>query len=316
METHWFSLHVFIFDSGQALRFLREWLTPQIKNLIQQKLIVHWFFIRYWDGGPHLRLRFAVRQLSDLVNFQRQLGDIMGAYQSVRPLTREAYYGAHKFDGDVVNVESLAWYGDGAVVPIDYEPETVRYGGQRALRVNERLFHVSSNIALRLCAATDRTQQQHLAAAMLLMAAGYLAFDKSWSHASSFFGNYASYWRRYSETAAAAELAAGEKADHSLMRKLQSLVSAIDGGGSVPMIEAVWAGELRGAVADFEAIYRAGELLMPATGNVVANSDEYVAAVEQMLSSQMHMMNNRLGVLPQQECFLARSLANAFRELS
>lgn len=315
METaNWSSLHVFLSDPAQSLRFLREWLTPQIKKLTSEKTISAWFFIRYWDGGPHLRLRFATRDAVGLTDFQRQLGAAVDAYKAPRPLTREEYYGAHKFDGGAVDVASLAWYGDGAVVPIAYEPETVRYGGARAVHVNERLFRASSDIALRLCAADGRTPQQHLATAMLLMAAGYLAFNRSWSDAANFFSNYAAYWRAYSEAAVAAEAAAGDRADSTLVDRLRQLAAALDNRDSPATLESAWAHQVRAAISDFETIHAAGELLLPTTGNP-ASAAEFAIAVELMLSSQLHMMNNRLGVLPQQEAYLARTLANAFREL-
>lgn len=314
-HTHWVSLHTFLHDPAQTLRFLREWITPQIHQLRQSNVIAQWFFIRYWDGGPHLRLRFAVRQLADIVQFQQQLQQVIGTYQAAQPIAREQYYGAHQFDGASVDADSLLWYGDAVVVPIAYEPETVRYGGVAALSVNERLFQASSDLALRLCGAGERTAQQHLLTAMLLMAAGYLAFCPVPARAAQFFDYYAAYWRAYSSAAAAAEMAAGKSADAALVAKLREFIAAIGDGQASARLELQWAAQVRAAVDDFAALYRAGELELPATATPVTNDDEYAAAVEQMLSSQLHMMNNRLGVLPQQECYLARVLANAFGEM-
>ncbi|MGK5642337.1 lantibiotic dehydratase [Streptomyces sp. URMC 126] len=82
----------------------------------------HWFFIRYRDPDPHLRVRFhgdpeALRsrvlpELARHVRTWREAGLLRG-------MSLEAY-----------------------------EPETERYGGPEALRLAERLFHLDSRSAL------------------------------------------------------------------------------------------------------------------------------------------------------------------------
>jgi len=46
--------------------FLLDGITPCIKKLIKTKLVDKWFFIRYFEGGYHLRIRLHLKS-SDLL---------------------------------------------------------------------------------------------------------------------------------------------------------------------------------------------------------------------------------------------------------
>ena len=55
MKQHWVSLHLFYHDNPMPL--LVECVQPMIKELYARHLLQRFFFIRYWQGGPHIRLR-------------------------------------------------------------------------------------------------------------------------------------------------------------------------------------------------------------------------------------------------------------------
>jgi thiopeptide-type bacteriocin biosynthesis protein len=55
-DGKWVSLHVFY--SGDADPMMVEAVRPLVARLREDGLIEAWFFIKYWKGGPHLRLRF------------------------------------------------------------------------------------------------------------------------------------------------------------------------------------------------------------------------------------------------------------------
>ncbi|MFJ5230365.1 lantibiotic dehydratase C-terminal domain-containing protein [Kitasatospora sp. NPDC088391] len=125
-----------------------------------------WFFLRYWQGGPHLRLRIhgpdedEAREIGLLL--ARGVAEADAATPAERRLTDRQYADA---------VGGLARTGEG-VGPLDpgalrppgvvrarYEPETERYGGPDRLALSERLFHLSSRVALGAC-LTPRSPQQ------------------------------------------------------------------------------------------------------------------------------------------------------------
>jgi hypothetical protein len=58
----------------------------------------------------------------------------------------------------------------------------------------------------------------------------------------------------------------------------------------------------------------AGQLSSPFNGIVVTDDATYEASALNMLASQIHMLNNRLGLAPAQEILLAQGLSLAARD--
>ncbi|AUG81644.1 hypothetical protein CFP65_7037 [Kitasatospora sp. MMS16-BH015] len=119
-----------------------------------------WFFIRYWQGGPHLRLRIADLDGPAAEQVTAELAARAEKVNAGLPpeerITPEAYRQA---------AQPLAQFGEGGraldlgelltpgVHPAVYEPEIRRYGGPEEMALNEELFHASSVVTLRACRA-------------------------------------------------------------------------------------------------------------------------------------------------------------------
>jgi hypothetical protein len=54
-ESEWISVHAFF--HGDLDHMLTDMVAPLINDLRADELVSGSFFLRYWDGGPHLRLR-------------------------------------------------------------------------------------------------------------------------------------------------------------------------------------------------------------------------------------------------------------------
>ncbi|WP_326695463.1 lantibiotic dehydratase [Streptomyces sp. NBC_01766] len=81
-----------------------------------------WFFLRYGDPDPHLRVRF---------------------HGSPQRLTREVLPALHTW-AERLRADGLL----GRVVLDSYRPETARYGGPRALKAAERAFQADSELVV------------------------------------------------------------------------------------------------------------------------------------------------------------------------
>ncbi|MFD0574085.1 lantibiotic dehydratase C-terminal domain-containing protein [Kitasatospora gansuensis] len=119
-----------------------------------------WFFVRYWQGGPHLRLRIADLDDPAATRITAELVARTDAVNAELPpedrLTPASYRQA---------AQPLADLGEGGhaldlgellppgVHPAVYEPELRRYGGPGQMALSEELFHASSVVALRACRA-------------------------------------------------------------------------------------------------------------------------------------------------------------------
>jgi thiopeptide-type bacteriocin biosynthesis protein len=110
--------------SATADRVLREAVVPLVREALGQGAADGWFFLRYEDPEPHLRVRLhgEARRLRE---------EVLPALEArMEPLLEEG----------------LLWR-----VQLDtYEREVERYGGPEGMRLAERLFHADSEAVLSL----------------------------------------------------------------------------------------------------------------------------------------------------------------------
>lgn len=103
-------------------RFLIEHCEPFANFLLQQKIISDWFFIRYLDPKPHIRLRFR--------------GTPQNLLQKVMPAL-------YDWAGDLLDKQRIQDLAIGS-----YEREIERYGGEELISHAESVFHADSVMVL------------------------------------------------------------------------------------------------------------------------------------------------------------------------
>jgi hypothetical protein len=126
---------------GAAVDTLRDWDTG-----------TEWFFVRYWQFGPHVRFRIAglapERQQDLDAVIRARMADILAA--GSHSLTAEEYrhhaapLAAAGEDGRALDIGEL-W--PAGVYRQPYRPEVERYGGADLLGRSESLFHQASRLA-------------------------------------------------------------------------------------------------------------------------------------------------------------------------
>lgn len=279
----WRSLHVHYHDQGPATdRLITEAIAPAVAAGVPSK---EWFFVRYWDGGPHVRVRLRAgrRATAEVVS-------AISAWLAVqpgrdRPLTSEAFYtGGLRATAD--------WRPDRDVVPAVYEPETARYGGPAGLELSEAMFVRSSEIAVAaLRAAPSRAGRLTLALDLLHAFTAGLGMDEV--AAAAWLRNHAVGMAHVSETGPPDLAAMVPAAEHDLdrdgpayARRRAAVLDAVARGSS-GSLHAHWSAAAARALAAYrQADGLAGEPLT-------------------IMTSQLHMFHNRLGLSIAEECYLA-----------
>ena len=154
----WLSLHIFRHDELDPL--ITGHVGPLAARLVDDDLARRFFYLRYWEGGPHVRLRVCARpeDTDRILSVARaRLGAHFRAAPSRGRVTPTLYA---EWAARYARAEQLTDY-DREVVPPDtvtlgrYEPETSSFGGGAALELVENHFCVSSALALR-CLASGR----------------------------------------------------------------------------------------------------------------------------------------------------------------
>lgn len=160
-STGWRSWHLHVDTFAPAA--LDDVLTQVVGPLADEFGLLRpegppWFFIRYWQGGPHVRLRIAELTQGQADEVEARLAARLHRIDTALPrsqrLTQADY---ERVVGPVARAgEGGVPLAAGELVPpgvqrAAYEPEYERYGGRRLIAASERLFHHSSRVALSVC---------------------------------------------------------------------------------------------------------------------------------------------------------------------
>lgn len=124
----------FYLDAVQETRFLLEHCSRFCKTMLQQNIITDWFFVRYSDSRPHIRLRFRGDQ-SNIISY------LLPALHNL----------------------SLKLLEDRSIQEMaiaSYEREVERYGGEELIEFAEAFFSADSITTLSLLAIQTSKKTQ------------------------------------------------------------------------------------------------------------------------------------------------------------
>lgn len=137
-NKEWISVHIFYTAHN---KFLIEAL-PGFLEIIKNQFPVHkYFFIRYWEAGPHIRLRLLVNT-NDKEKIKNEIITFFSIYLEKNPSVR--------------NIEKEHFLPNNTVHFIEYEPEVERYGGGEGISTAESHFQDSSETVLNLMSSINQ----------------------------------------------------------------------------------------------------------------------------------------------------------------
>jgi len=172
MPDRWISLHAFHRDGTDLL------LGTAVDGLVRELdgRLDRFFFLRYWEGGPHLRLRLLPRVPGDATTIEKRatavLREHLAAHPTTAPWDREGYaLLAREFAGrEGMDAYDKRLRPDDHVEAVAYRPEYATFGGPEAIAAVERHFTDSSRIALAILRGEHdhRRRLGHALSAMML----------------------------------------------------------------------------------------------------------------------------------------------------
>jgi thiopeptide-type bacteriocin biosynthesis protein len=319
--TRWLAAHLFFnlhtgIYTGECDEVVLELAEPFVRRCQREGWIDGWFFIRYSEYGPHVRLRLHgraevldevvwpalrehVRARHPDVAFERPDVPAMPVYPPPPPASPPESPPEQEEAPFAVTHAAL----------IDYEPETERYGGPEGVRLAERMFEVSSEACCSLLQKTSRTERSsRLGKGLLTMVELFHVFSNGDRAAAARWANQYNigYLRGVArdEEARGAWLGAfdsgyGSQAD-TLGEYVEEVWSRMDEGESLSDALDLYRDGLLEVRGHFRELFDAGKLIGP-MGTYTA----WETAVGGICSSYLHMTNNRLGITIQEESYLA-----------
>jgi thiopeptide-type bacteriocin biosynthesis protein len=295
-------------QATEADRVLLKLVAPLAQHFREQGLICQWFFIRYYEGGHHLRVRFCGEYRDLFGSVKTLVSEQLGTYcAGNQDSVSEA------LDQGPEGINDQSWqplYAANALRPVPsyeyqrYEPEIARYGGPQGLRVSEQHFASSSATALQVLEWEQAGSGSRRNAALLLIHASTECFQLDAERRVASFEQFYLHRR---------DLVWQIPLDESLleqayMRNRINLQRLIPRSSHLPVQrgQRVWLPLLEQWQDSLRATYQAIQDLQAqnrlSTPPVV------------MLSAYIHMLCNRLGIYPREEAHLCYLLYRMYTE--
>lgn len=268
LASTWDAWHLHVGDARPeaADQVLRGVVAPAVAWHRAHQAPTAWFFVRYWQYGPHVRLRLAGLDEGGRTEVHRLLDDRLVELLTTIPATlspaeyrrQAAPLAAAGEGGRRLDVGSL-W--PAGVYRCPYQAETDRFGGPRLMAESEAVFQSASELALAFCQlGAPEPARSGLGLRATWAALQLLASDRR----LAFCRRAARGWQAWAA-------AGGGLSEHAL----PMLPAGVDGPAPPPVRR--WVERLGGAMAMWEAS------LPP-------------AEVERILHAHVHLLHNRLGL--------------------
>lgn len=317
-RREWVSAHIFYHDSLDTL--LTGAVRPLMESLRARGSIEGSFFIRYWQAGPHVRLRLLPRPGIEAATIRDALDETVGGFLRSHPsrtrIREEDYLRAA---GPLARAEP----GRAAIEPLQpnnsvrylpYDPEYARYGGSaESMEVAERHFAESSAIALDVIASGGSRERRMGQALAMMFVCASLACDGDLGRLRRFVDVGRGGWgRRLTLGRIDRQEARFEERFQRQRERLRGLVGRLDAvarPGGVEVTDAPlarWADSVRTLRdrlqrLERDALFAPRELLFT---REQASRGGASAGLESVLLLCSHMHNNRLGISLNDEAYL------------
>ena len=338
MAKNWISIHIFYAGSPEPL--LLEAVEPLIDTCRERKLIQRYFFIRYWQEGPHIRLRLLPAEGADEKEVKQLVTETLSLYLNEHPSLYTAegerlenFY-KNMFIAEYSEEKWIEVYGDTNVMPmrpnnslhfIPYEPEYERYGGPYGMEVAEWHFEKSSELVLKLIRDTNvHVRSIMLGLSVQLALPLCLALLGDEQEVITFLARYEKFWQEsYFDTPTRNrpqfEKKYGKMAPGLRQRVAYLGQTMLQGEqGKLALFEQEWIAHVRELKVRIDPLIVERKLIFQnkLTEYKPKVFDDPVFVYNVLLSSYIHMTNNRLGTMIPDEIYLAYLMRRALEDNS
>lgn len=302
-ENRWTAIHCYVPRSLQT-----DYLLHCVVPALERNSVSDFFFLRYWKGGPHLRIRIKNPCSTIIKSLQRELERAMPDYdESLRKEYQfEAGYQEQLALLEGENTERIR--GVGTVEIRSYEPELEKYGGERGIKIAERLFCESSREVVRILESQD--SREPIGQAMGVMISSLRGCQLTLAEISEFLDRHIEWWMPYVPNEFIAHWdRVRSHSNESVKRYVQHCWNVSESTSFF----GVYRKALIASVDDNESPSGEGGFSGSVPSATHARNGD--AAFLTCVSHYIHTTNNRLGLIPSSEALTAFLLRHAFSDL-
>jgi len=306
-DHSWLSAHLFFQGDlyGPVCdRIILEVAAPFVRRCQRQNWISTYFFIRYRERGPHVRLRLY----GERETLERDVRPALETHvEETLPEELRAYpYAGGSVSDGRQDASPLHW--------IPYEAEVDRYGGPDGVALAETFFYYSSETSLALLRQIEiGDRSARLGKGLLAMLVLLHVFLEDAETAAALAQHYsAGYLKRrareerlYTSWMEAFDTGYDRQAGN-LTVYVRTAWSHLDGSEPLTPVLDTYRTQLIEIRDDFKRLHAERRL---ARQGVVPDTWEH--CVRMIVPSYLHMMNNRLGLSIPEESYLAYLITRA-----
>lgn len=329
-ELNWVPVYLYYEDHN---KILVEAVQPFVKEVIENQEAEKYFFIRYWEKGPHIRLRF-------LCNSQQKEKLISRTRTYFTEYFKESP--SKRYEPDWLNAlsEEQKWYPDNSIQFIEYEPETDRYGGPVCLELSELHFQDVSNATLGVMNEADDWNYERAMGAAIQMHLSFiyslglseretiLLFQRVYNGwLPRAFTDVFGYQNKLSEEEYKKNVELTVKAfDESFKNQKKQLTefhkiiweALKEGVEFDSMWLNEWIKKSKYFYTKLSVLYENEKIIIPEyyTKIMSVGIDEKNQKLFYLYESYIHMINNRLGIMNRDEAFLGYVIINCLQTIS
>jgi hypothetical protein len=284
-QGQWLSFHIYYHEDRD--RILIGLVRPLIAELLRERWIDNFFFVRYMLGGPHIRLRLFssfAEEVEDLV--RRRLNEFLEVCPSRQPLDTELIRKINDaLSNQITASEDNDIYPDNSIRKVPCLFEIERYGGPGLIDSSLDFFAVSSARALRTIEESGFESGKRLISAFCILLQYTLNFARDAEDLLDLVADFPPIpWKRAPQGVLCRSQESYEKKKVAFQTLLR--------GEMEGLYDEVFCGDDR----------RAARLL----AEVVEMVD--FSPRKRILKSQLHMAMNRLGLTNLEEVYVSRIL--------
>ena len=312
---HWYYLQLFLHQGSQPVAqpqqlvtladtLLVDYVRRWIETLRRRAWIEQYFFIRYAEGGYHVRLRVQ--------------GEAQTLKTQVQPYLQRAVAGFYAEHAAALGLQPEISFSrlqeTGYVCVSEYEPEYAKYGGVVGMPLAEAHFEVSSEVALMVIAAAGGVVRAQYALDLIQLMLQAYTGDVA-EHAFMLKG-YTAYWLAQIPPAEKEQLNAifenhFQKQRQRFARRLRRSLLQSHWPAAVPHPASRWHEHLSAHIPRLKQLDRQGKLTSPLHLATQLSRQLFPTICETptvgllLLPNYIHMLCNRLGLSVIQEAQLA-----------
>ncbi|MDA3130699.1 thiopeptide-type bacteriocin biosynthesis protein [Aliibacillus thermotolerans] len=301
----WHSLHIFYHNQDKWDSLLLH-IYRQLKYGFNKT--PSFFFIRYWEGGPHIRLR--IKNISDYEKDQlkNNIINFFHLHPSTVKIDKEHFYNQYKVL--ISSNEDLEWYPNNSVQEIPYIPEVERYNGNEMMALSELQFEYSSKYVLEFLQTTKPNLERKYNHSLYILSQIIRSMNLSLQHQIDFLRCYCiatlhsyapnhvkDYLQLYMETYQKSRL-------NDAVKKYWS-----DNSNPIYKQYSIFTEEVNRCVINEDFNFNNINI------QTIEKLDKRSLAVMQLYWSWIHMFLNRIGISPLMESELTFLLSHSLNEL-